>query len=376
MCALSGPASYSRNPFSYQGIYNNYLKCRSNKRNSINALRFEINAEDNIFNLENELKNKSYHPSRCILFTAQKPKVREIFASDFKDRVVHHVLIKELSRIWEPIFIYDSYACREGKGTHKAVVRLQSFLNKITNNGNVKSYYLQLDIKDFFISINKEILFDLVSSRVSDPKILWLSKLIIFSDCTKSFIQRGNPKMHQRIPDNKTLFGKNNERGLPIGNLTSQFFANIYLNELDQYVKHTLKAKYYIRYVDDFVILSNDEKELEQFKYRIKYFLSERLKLTLHPKRHKLLPCSSGINFLGYIIRQSHILVRRRVVNNLRSKIKQFQSSKNKDIKVLETTFYSYLGHFKWANSYNLTNKLTNRIKSIKKELSCEVSKM
>lgn len=369
MCALFVPASYSKDAFSYQGLYKDYLKCRKNKRNSINALRFEINAEENVFKLENQLKNKSYHPSRSILFTAQKPKVREIFASDFKDRVVHHTLINAFTKIWEPIFIHDSYACREGKGTHKAVVRLQRFLRKVTKNGNIRSYYLQLDIKDFFIGINKQILFDLISNKVTDPNILWLSKITLFSDCTKNYIQRGNPQMHARIPNNKTLFGKNNERGLPIGNLTSQFFANIYLNELDQFVKHTLKAKYYIRYVDDFLILSTDEKELEQFRYRIESFLLDRLKLVLHPKRRKLLPVSSGIDFLGYIVRPEYILVRRRVINNLRAKFSQFQSSKDKDIKALDTTMASYLGHFKWANSYKLKKKFINRIEKLKESL-------
>jgi retron-type reverse transcriptase len=366
MCALSVPASYSNEAFSYRDIYRNYLKCRSNKRNSINALKFEINAEDNIFKLENQLKSQSYRPSRCILFTAQKPKVREIFASDFKDRVIHHILIEHLTSIWGPIFIHDSYACREGKGTHKAVMRLQNFQRKITKNGNVRAYYLQLDIKDYFISINKKILFDLISPKITNPDLLWLCKLIIFSDCTKDYLQRGNPAMHDRIPENKTLFGKNNERGLPIGNLTSQFFANIYLNELDQYVKHTLKVKYYLRYVDDFVILGEREEELASLRDQIQVFLADRLNLILHPKRRKLLPISNGIDFLGYIVRPKYILVRRRVVNNLKEKLRQFHRSKDKNLSELKTTVASYLGHFKWANSYRLKNKLLP-IETVKK---------
>lgn len=358
MCALSVPASYSSTAFSFRSIYNDYLKCRRNKRNSINALRFEINAEDNILKLENELKDKSYRPSRCILFTAQKPKVREIFASDFKDRVVHHTLIKHLTSIWEPVFIYDSYACREEKGTHKAVIRLKSFLRRITYNGNIRAYYLQLDIKDFFISINKEILFDLVSRRIVNKEMLWLVEQIIFSDCTKNFIQRGDPQIHARIPENKTLFGKNNERGLPIGNLTSQFFANIYLNELDQYVKHKLKIKYYIRYVDDFVILGYNPIQLAEIRTKIEGFLKENLKLKLHPKRRRLLPVSNGIDFLGYIVRQNYILVRRRVINNLKEKLRQFDNSPIKDLNELKKTVTSYLGHFKWANAYNLTQSI------------------
>ncbi len=310
MSVLSVSASGSSNIFSHGNIQRNYKKCRSNKRNSINSLKFEINAEENILNLERQLITKSYHPSRCILFTAQKPKVREIFASDFGDRVVHHLLIEKLTEIWEPKFIHDSYACREAKGTHVAVVRLKKFLRQVTKNGNMKAHYLQLDIKDFFMNIDKEILFNLVKAQVKDPDVLWLAEKTIFWDCTKDYIQRGDPKMHNKIPDNKTLFGKNNLRGLPIGNLTSQYFANIYLNELDQFVKHSLKAQHYLRYVDDFVILSPYPDDLKQFKYRIENFLLSRLKLTLHPKRQKLMPVSSGIDFLGYIVRQDYTLVR------------------------------------------------------------------
>jgi RNA-directed DNA polymerase len=159
------------------------------------------------------------------------------------------------------------------------------------------------------------------------------------------------------VPPNKSLFRKNNERGLPIGNLTSQFFANVYLNELDQFVKHTLKAKYYIRYVDDFIILSHDKEELSVFQENIDMFLRSRLKLVLHPRRRKLLPASSGIDFLGYIVRQNYVLVRRRVVNNLKEKLRKFKKF-NVSQKKRQATIASYLGHFRWANAYRLQKKL------------------
>lgn len=351
MYVLSGPASgLKESIFSFKNIYRCYLDCRRKKRNTYNALRFEINAEENIFKLKQELQSKTYCPSRSILFAAKKPKLREIFAADFRDRVVHHILVNELEKIWEPIFIHDSYACRDGKGTHKAVVRLQNFLRKISKNGHVRAYYLQLDIKDFFTSIDKEILFKIIRRKVTNPEVLWLVEKILFWDSTKSYVQRGNSQLLLNIPANKTLFGKENRRGLPIGNLTSQFFANIYLNELDQFLKHTLKAHYYLRYVDDFVILSNDPIELSSWQSRIEEFLTKQLKLYLHPKRHKLLPISNGIDFLGYIIRSKYILVRRRVVNNFRAKIKELRNAPEK----LRNSIASYLGHFKWANNYRL----------------------
>jgi len=329
--------------FSYRNIYERYLDCRRKKRNTYNALKFELNAEDNLVRLEYVLKNHTYHPSRSVLFTAKRPKQREIFAADFPDRIVHHVLVNELEKIWEPIFIYDSYACREGKGTHRASRRLRKFLRNITTNGNIKAYYLQLDVKDFFTSIDKQILFDLISKKVSDPETLWLTKTILFWDCTKSYIPKGPKQLLLNIPFNKSLFRKDNKRGLPIGNLTSQFFANVYLNELDQFVKHTLKAKYYLRYVDDFVLLSHNKKELFHWKEEIREFLATQLKLQLHPKRQKLQPVSNGIDFLGYVIRHNYVLVRRRVINNLKSKLNKFVFAKVKNVSDLQNSIASYL---------------------------------
>jgi RNA-directed DNA polymerase len=359
MCALSAPAS---DLFSYRNIHRRYVDCRRNKRNTINALRFEINAEENIARLEYELKNRSYRPSRSILFAAKRPKVREIFAADFRDRVVHHILVHHLEPIWERIFIHDSYACRRDKGTHQAVVRLQSFLRKITKNGKVRAYYLQLDIKDFFTSIDKKILLGLIRKKINDPASLWLAEMTIFWDCTQSYVLRGQRQLLEAIPGNKSLFGKNNERGLPIGNLTSQFFANVYLNELDQYVKHTLKAEYYLRYVDDFVILGSDIKQLVEYRDKIEAFVHKRLNLRLHPRRRKLERVSSGIDFLGYIVRSNYVLVRRRVLNNFRTKLCQFRRSgavrRKADFDKLASTTASYLGHFKWANTYQLKQEL------------------
>jgi len=362
MCVRSVPASETNSVFAYRNIYQRYLECRKNKRNSVNALKFEINAEENIFELERQLENRSYHPSRSILFAAKKPKMREIFAADFRDRIVHHILVHYLSKIWEPVFIHDTYACRMGRGTHAAVVHLRKFLRKITKNGNVRAYYLQLDIKDFFTSIDKEILFELLKRRVDDPSIAWLLEAVLFWDCTRSYVCKGSRRMLSNIPDNKSLFGKDNKRGLPIGNYTSQFFANVYLNELDQFVKHRLKARYYLRYVDDFIILHRDRNELIRFREEIKGFLSEKLRLKLHPKRRKLQPVSSGIDFLGYIIRHNYILVRRRVINNFRQKLRDFKTSEPMDFKKLRSTTASYFGHFKWANSYKLQKYFLNKM--------------
>jgi RNA-directed DNA polymerase len=356
--------------FSFSNIYRRYLDCRKNKRNTVNALKFEINAEENILTLEKELKSRTYRPSRSILFATRKPKLREIFAANFKDRVVHHILVDYLERIWEKIFIYDSYACRKGKGTHKAVMRLQSFLKKVSKNGKRKAYYLQLDIKDFFSSMDKRILFHMIAKKVKDKDVLWLTEKSIFWDCTKSFILRDRKDVIKKIPPSKSIFNKGNKTGLPIGNLTSQFFGNVYLNELDQFIKHTLKVRYYIRYVDDFVLLSNKKEQLINWKEEISTFLETKLKLKLHPRRKKLGATSNGINFIGYVIRQNYILVRRRVINNMKEKLKHFKrviiyyrnsqglKGRLRIVKGLQKVIQSYLGHMRWADSYRFVEKL------------------
>jgi hypothetical protein len=242
-------------------------------------------------------------------------------------------------------------------------------LREVSQNGKVKAYYLQLDIKDFFTSIDKGILYSFFKNRIDNPDVLWLIEKIIFWDCTRSYVSRDDVNLIHKVPENKSLFGKENKHGLPIGNLTSQFFANVYLNGLDQFVKHTLKCRYYVRYVDDFVLLGTDKEELMRFKLEIEKLLTNQLKLRLHPRRQKLQPISNGIDFLGYIIRKDYILVRHRVLNNFRTRMKYFERLiKNNNNRLnatifegLRDTIKSYLGHFKWANSYRLMQVINKK---------------
>jgi len=169
-------------------LFRAYFDTRKNKRKTANALAFEAGYEEKIFKLYDEIINRKYKIGQSICFMVQKPVKREIFAADFRDRVVHHILVDYLERMWEKIFIYDSYACRKEKGTHRAVLRLQSFIRKVSKNGKARSYYLQLDIKSFFINIDKEILFSLIRRRTRNKDVLWLAEVIIFHDCTKNYI--------------------------------------------------------------------------------------------------------------------------------------------------------------------------------------------
>jgi|GEM_PF-82333 len=307
--------------FTVTNVYRAYLHCRKHKRSTCNALRFEYDLEGNILALSRELAARSYQPGASVGFLLDKPKKREIFAASFRDRVVHHVLVRWLEPAWERRFIHDSYACRKGKGTHKAVERLQSFTRRVSANRTRPAWYLQLDIKGFFNSIDKNILFANLCARETDPALRWLVQLVLYNDPVQGCrLKASTSAEHLSLPAHKTLFRAKPDCGLPIGNLTSQFFANVFLDPLDQFVKHTLRAPYYIRYCDDFVLLASERETLVAWEARILDFLWSSLRLTCNARR-KLRPVADGIDFLGYIVRPDYLLIRRRVVAALRERL-------------------------------------------------------
>lgn len=357
---------------SLENLYRQYYRCRRNKRNTVNALRFEAEQEEKLLGLREGLLDRSYRPTRSVCFFATRPKLREIFAADFQDRVVHHLLVDYLERIWEPVFIHDSYACRRGKGVHAGVARLQHFIRQVTANGTHPAWYLQLDIANYFMRIDKDVLFCLLAARLDDEYALWLTRLLVYHDCTQDYVFRGRPGLADRIPPHKTLFGAPPHTGLPIGNLNSQFFANVYLNGLDQFVKHTLECRHYLRYCDDFVLLSRERDELVSWRQRIDGFLRETLALELNA-RERLAPVSNGVDCLGYIVRRDYKLVRRRVVHHLREKLKAYAARlvdegcnrrcyhfARDTLDALAATLASYLGHFKSAQCWDLWQALWN----------------
>lgn len=366
--------------FSFDQIYRAYRDCRKNKRNTRDALIFECNQEENIIQLVDALNDRSYQPVTSACFYIEKPKPREIFAADFKDRVVHHLIYNELSPIWEKIFIYHSFACRPEKGTHKAAQLLQAALKKITRNGKKPAHYLSMDIRNYFMSINKPILFQLLKKKCPNEDLEWLLQRVIFHDPTENYEMRSSKRLQQKVPQQKSLFHAMEDCGLPIGNLTSQFFANIYLNALDQYVKHVLKCRFYFRYVDNFMLLSKYQDQLLQWQSRIVQFLDDKLLLTLNEKQTKLGSIFNGADFVGFIVRPHYKLVRRHVVGNCKARLKKFQTLLQEkhdrhfagdghvlkvtwsyDLKLLEKLFAtvnSYLGHFHHAQTRNLIKKI------------------
>lgn len=369
---------------SFATVYQAYIDCRRRKRGTINALRFEYDLLENLTQLALDIQQGKYRPSRSVCFITTRPKFREIFAADFRDRIVHHLVVRELEKLWEPKFIHDSYASRKGKGIHSAVKRLQRFMRKATQNMTKPAWFLQLDIRSFFMSIDKHVLFDLLkkdlarhADRGKADGLLYLLHRIIFHDCTKDYSFKGDPVMLGKVPAHKSLFSNPPDRGLPIGNLTSQFLSNVYLNELDQFVKHELKCRFYIRYVDDFVLVSANRGQLSAWRQAIEDFLAKRLMLRLKSPG-VVRRIADGVNFLGYIVRPRYILSRRRVVSNLKARLRDFRSAMvfsgvtndksfqkyvmtSEMVKSLRQTLSSYIGHFKHADSFNLLQSIWHR---------------
>ena len=293
-----------------------YYDCRRRKRNTINAIRFEANLERNIMDLYRELVDGSYHPGTSICFVVTRPKPREVWAADFRDRVVHHLLYNRIADRFHRSFIADSCACIPGRGTLYGATRLEHKVRSITGNWARLAYHLKLDMANFFVSIDKNILHGLLAQKITEPWVMWLAEPILFHDPRGDVRIKGTPALLDLIPPHKTLFNQLPHLGLPIGNLSSQFFANVYMNPLDQYVKHHLRAPHYIRYVDDMVLLHESPEWLNQAAAQIGRFALERLGLKLNPRKTIIQPIERGVDFVGMIIKPWRRVLRRKTVDN------------------------------------------------------------
>lgn len=316
---------------SLENLFASWKEFRLGKRKKTDVQVFERNLEDNLFNLHLELKNKTYRHSDYTSFYITDPKSRHIHKAEVRDRIVHHAIYRILYPIFDKGFIFDSYSCRNKKGTRKAVARLESFTRIVSKNYTNTCWALKCGVKKFFASVDHQILLSLIKKKISDKNVLWLISEIIYSF-----------KSRERVLRPRSVSSK---RGIPIGNLTSQLFANIYLNELDQFVKHKLKVKYYLRYCDDFIILSENEKYLGELIKLIEEFLSSELKLKLHENKVSIRKLKQGIDFLGYIVLPHY--------RSLRTK------TKKKIFKMVTKNYLaSYWGLLKHCNGYKIRCKI------------------
>ena len=305
------------------------LACAARAANSEQKRTHFIDLPRLVLGLARDIATGHYKPRSFTVFAVTDPKLREIFAPDFADRLVQQWLVTHVQPWWDRRFIDDSFANRQGKGTQAAVRRLQHFMRQTGQR-----WYCHLDIRAFFPSIDRTVLLQLW--RKAQPHLPWpqtvrtrldqVATAIITQDPTQPApLRSGDTALLARIPAHKSLLGAATGVGLPIGSHTSQFFANVYLNELDQFVKHRLKARAYLRYVDDFVLLADDPQTLVRWQAEIAGFLGEHLRLELHPGKTVLQRCRQGIDFLGSVVYPDHCLVRQRSIRALRLRLRWFE---------------------------------------------------
>lgn len=305
-----------------------------------------------------DLVNDNYQIGRSICFVITKPKPREIWAADFRDRIVHHLIYNKYFDLFSKSFIYDSYACLPTKGTLNASKRLEKFTRSCSHNYQFRTYFLKADIKNFFMSIDKNILFDLICQKVTNPWWQNLIKLVLYNDCRKNAVIKSSRSLMKQIPRQKSLFNAKRDCGLPIGNLSSQFFANIYLNELDQFIKRTLQCKYYIRYVDDLIILDQNPKKLNMIYNLVCQFVKTNLNIEFHEKKKQINTIDKGIDFVGYIIKPHRKYIRKTTIRNIYNKRRVLQNPRQ--------SLNSYMGMLIHANTYNERKRIKKYYSNVK----------
>jgi RNA-directed DNA polymerase len=321
-------------PENMLGAWNEFIK---GKRSKKDVQVFQMRLMDNILDLHQELKDRTYMHGSYFAFNISDPKPRNIHKALVRDRLIHHAIYRRLYPFFDRIFIADSFSCRFNKGSHKAVKRFRTFAAKVGKNNTQTCWILKCDVRKFFASIDQAMLFTILKRYIPDRGIIWLLERVVSS-----------------------FYGSQKGVGLPLGNLTSQLLVNIYMNELDQFVKHKLKAQYYIRYADDFAILSDDKEYLERCTTSIHKFLGAKLKLTLHPDKVFIKTLASGLDFLGWVHFPDHRVLRtvtkKRMIRNLRKEFK------------LEAV-QSYLGLLNHGNTYKIRRKIYKKAAGVVFEL-------
>lgn len=335
-----------------QDVFRAYFDCRKNKRNKKDAMLFEINFEKEVIALWREINSKSYVVSPSWVFIIQKPVKREIFAAQFRDRIIHHLIVNKINSFFEKEFIYDTYSCRKGKGTHFGVNRAERFIRQCSENYQKECWVLKLDVRGYFMHIHKQTLwvklkpFILKNYQGKDVQtILWIIQEIIKNNPTKGCIFKSFKRKWSKLPKSKSLFYSPIGCGLPVGNFTNQVFANFYLNSLDHFIKNKLKVRYYSRYVDDFLIISKNKKELKLIIPKIESFLFKNLKLRLHPRKIYLQNHTKGVEFLGFFLKPKRRYVSKRFQANLHLLIKKRQLNDFQINSIL--SHMSHANHFK-----------------------------
>lgn len=358
-------------------LFEAYYECRANKRNTLSALEFELNFESRLLDLAEDMIGGCYKPDPCYAFVVRRPVQREVFAASFRDRVVHHWLIAKINHLFEEYFIEDSYACRMGKGTHYGVNRMAEFMKEGLESHSNQWWVLKLDIRGFFMHINRSLLmkrltrFLLAHYKGDDlALVLETASTLVHSRPDLRCIIRGLLSDWNGLPPDKSLFHSPADCGLPIGNLTSQIFANFYLHSLDCFVTETLGFKDYGRYVDDFVLMDADPARLKAAIPRIAEFLRRDLGLTLHPRKVYMQPATNGFQFLGAVIKPGRIYAASRIKGNFYAAIARYNREieqqngliKPTQLTKSQCTINSYLGLMIHYQTWRLRHRMLSEV--------------
>jgi hypothetical protein len=359
-------------------LHLSYLQARKNKRNTRNQLQFEMHQEARLLQLAKDIYERKYTPRPCIAFIINKPVKREIFAADFTDRVIHHLLYRCIYPIIDRKLINDTYSCRVDKGTLYGINRVKKFIRSCSNNYAKETYILKLDMQAYFMKMQHQIIYNKVVGMLAEQKlnfsgisretVLYLLQQTIFNPVKENCRIKGSRYDWKDLPASKSLFHYPGSMGLPIGNLTSQVFGNVYLNDFDHYVKRTLNIKHYGRYVDDMVFVHNDKNLLKEIIPSLQNELF-KVGLKIHPNKIILVNADKGIQFLGQIIKPYRNYVSNRIKNNFYQAIKkinkimaevpQFSWQQLCEIRAI---LNSYLGILKHAETFNLRKTMLGRL--------------
>jgi len=326
---------------SFDNLYQAYRKARLGKASSAEVAKFALHLEANLFALQRRLQDQSYRPGAYRQFQIYDRKPRTISAAPFRDRVVHHALMRQVEPLLDRRFIFDSYACRQGKGVHGAVDRYQAWSRRY-------AYALQVDVQRYFPSVDHRLLKAKLHRLIKDPLVLWLFEVIVDSG--------SSPFQVAAFGGDDLVDLMQRRTGLPIGNLTSQFLGNLYLNDLDHYLKEVCGVKAYLRYVDDLVLLSDDKAELWRWAERIKDFLAKE-RLRLHPNKIQVTATVLGLNVLGYRVFPEQRRLRRDNGYRYRRQLNKLARAYGRGELTLEEVRCSvaaWIGHVQHAESFGL----------------------
>ncbi|KVO11802.1 reverse transcriptase [Burkholderia ubonensis] len=320
--------------------------------------------------LYDELADGSYTPGRSTCFVITRPKPREVWAAAFRDRIVHHLLYNRIGPRFERSFIVDSCACIKGRGTLYAAQRLEAKVRSITQNWSRRAFYLKCDLANFFVSVDKRILLDLLLAKIHEPFWRALTECVLMHDPRANFEYRSDPVMMQLVPPHKRLMEQADHLGLPIGNLSSQFFANVYLDVLDQRAKHVLGVRHYIRYVDDFVFLHESPTRLSEILADVTAFLPARLGVQINPRKTILQPIDRGVDFVGQVLKPWRRETRKRTRNEALHRIAETPPGD------LMQVANSYFGLLRQATASHCDRaRLGNLLRSLGKAVNHDLTK-